>query len=45
MTVSADPLLLDLGMRAAGLVLFLALALRNRRKLAVSREQAEPASA
>jgi TRAP transporter 4TM/12TM fusion protein len=44
-TVSADPLLLDLGMRAAGLVLFLALALRNRRKLAVSREQAEPASA
>ena len=32
-TVSVDPLLLDLGMRAAGLVLFLALALRNRRRL------------
>jgi len=51
-TVAVDDLLLDLGLRAIGLVIFLALALRNRRKAAGETvavdepdESAEPADA
>lgn len=44
-TVSVDALVLDLTLRAAGLVVFAALTAQNRRKVSTTREQAEPTSA
>ncbi len=44
-TVDVDALLLDLTLRAAGLIVFVALAAGNRRKLPPAREQAEATSA
>jgi len=43
--VSVDALVLDLTLRAAGLVVFAALTAQNRRKVSTTREQAEPTSA
>ncbi|GAA0204290.1 TRAP transporter permease [Halobaculum roseum] len=44
-TVTVDALLLDLTLRAVGLIVFVALAAQNRRKLPASRERAETTSA
>lgn len=44
-SVSLNPLLLDLGLRAVGLVLFLALALKTRRESPVEREPSQSVSA
>ena len=44
-TVSVNALVLDLGLRAAGLVLFVALALKNRRESAPTPTPDDPASA
>ncbi|MXR40670.1 TRAP transporter fused permease subunit [Halobaculum sp. WSA2] len=44
-TVTVNALLLDLTLRAAGLIVFVALAVRNRRKVPAAGDSTEPASA